>query len=361
MRQVVTMLCSLLVASCSGSTASTLDPEQPREPRPGADSPAPDAARSRIVRLSGTLEAVRSTRITAPALAGPTPRMTLTRLVSNGATVAAGDIVAEFDPLDQLDLARSSAARYEDLSFQVRQREADNAVNAERRRSERSQAEADLAKALLDVSKASVLSRIEVEKNELRAANARARLESLDATQADQERADRAALRILELQRDRQRAANARAQANLEQLQVRAPIGGTVALATSISSGALARPQVGDQMNRNAALLSIFDPVEMLVRVQAAEPDGPLLLPGLEGTVYVDAYPDLALRARLVSASPVAAPSLGRSLKSFVAVFLLEETDPRLMPDLSAAVALVAQQDAADDRADRTAVAETAP
>ena len=50
-----------------------------------------------------------------------------------------------------------SAARYEDLSFQVRQREADNIANLERRRSAVQQAEADLAKALLEVSKAEIL------------------------------------------------------------------------------------------------------------------------------------------------------------------------------------------------------------
>lgn len=98
-------------------------------------------------------------------------------------------------------------------------------------------------------------------------------------------------------------------------------------------------------MTRNAALMSIFDPGEMLVRVQAAEPDGALLQRGLEGTVYVDAYPDLALRARLVAASPVAAtPGLGVGLKTFMAVFRLEETDPRLMPDLSAAVVFTASE-----------------
>jgi hypothetical protein len=342
MRHLLALAGGLLLTSCAGPPAVAAD----RPPPPAATTGAaadPGTSRARIVRLSGTLEAARSTRVAAPTLTGPAVRMTLTRLVPNGTHVTQGEIVAEFDPLEQLDAARESAARYDDLTFQVRQREADNAAGIERRRLDREQAEADLARALLEVSKASVVSRVEVEKNELRAATARARLESLARTQDDQERADLAALRILQLQRDRQRAANVRAQENLDQLRARAPITGTVALAISTSSGAIARPQVGDQMNRGAALLSIFDPGEMLVRVQAAEPDGALLRPGLEGTVYLDAYPDLAVRARLVAASPVAAASgLGRSLKSFMAVFRLEDTDPRLMPDLSAAVEFVA-------------------
>jgi len=265
--------------------------------------------------------------------------MTLTRIVRNGAMVAKGDIVAEFDPLEQLDQARQSAAKFDDMSHQVRQREADNAANVERRRLERQQAEADLGKARLDVSKAPVLGTIEAEQNKIRLAKVEARLVSLEKTQPQEERADRAALRILELQRDRQKAGQERARANLEKLRVKAPLAGMVALSTFYNNGSLVRPQAGDQLYRNNTLLSIFDPGEMLVRVNVAEPDGALLKPGLNAKVYVDAYPDMALGARFVTASPVAASAaLGRGVKTFTAVFRLEQTDPRLMPDLSAAV-----------------------
>lgn len=344
------VLCSVALAACAGGGPSP--PASNADPRPavnGASAPVPSAPvpgleparapRVRTVRLSGTLEAIRSTRVLVPALTGPTPAMTLTRLVPNGATVQKGDVVAEFDPLEQLDQARTSAARYEDLSFQVRQRQADNVANAERRRSEREQAEADLEKALLEVSKAEFLSEREATQNELRAAKARAQLESLARRHPDEEAVDRAALRILELQRDRQKAAYDRAQANLEQLRVRAPISGMVAHTTRYSSGSMVRPQQGDRMTRNNAILNIFDPGEMLVRVSVAEPDGALLHPGLEATVYLDAYPDMAVKAHFLNASPVvAAPLLGSGIKSFRAVFRLDEIDPRLMPDLSAAV-----------------------
>jgi multidrug resistance efflux pump len=264
--------------------------------------------------------------------------MTLTRLIPNGSRVAPGDVVAQFDPVEQIDQARQGLARYEDLSYQVRQREAENLANVERRRSELEQAEAELARALLEVSKAEILPEIEAEQNAIRAEKVRVQLESLHRSHPDDERVDQAALRILQLQRDRQRAVYESAEANLERLQVTASIGGMVALASRYTGGATVRPQEGDQMTRNAALLSIFDPSEMLVRATVAETDGASLGPGLEATVYVDAYPDLALPARFVAASPVAAPSLGSPVKSFMALFRLEEADSRLMPDLSAAV-----------------------
>jgi hypothetical protein len=114
-----------------------------------------------------------------------------------------------------------------------------------------------------------------------------------------------------------------------------------VAHTSFYNNGTMVRPQVGDQLTRNSTLLSIFDPGEMLVRVSVAEPDGALLRPNLTARVFVDAYPDMTLPASFVAASPIAAsPALGRGLKTFMAIFRLEGSDPRLMPDLSAAVVL---------------------
>ncbi len=333
---LLVLIGAALLSSCSESVPS----EASIPPPAPAHLVEPDLhdVRSRTVRLSGFLESARSTRVVAPQLIGPNVRMTLTRIVENGSRVDAGDIVAEFGAVEQLDIAREAAARYEDLTFQVRQKEADNAAGAESRRSAHEQAEADLEKALHDVSKAEILSAIEADQNQIRADRARAELEHLRRVQPDQERAEQAALRILELQRDRALAEFERAEENLEKLQVKATISGMVWLATRYSNGNPVRPQQGDQMNRNNPLLSIFDPSEMWVRVSVAEPDGALLRSGLAASVLVDAYPDLELRASFVSASPVAARSLTNPIKTFTAVFRLEELDPRLMPDLSAAV-----------------------
>ena len=54
--------------------------------------------------------------------------------------------------------------------------------------------------------------------------------------------------------------------------------------------------------------------------------------------VYLDAYPELVLPATFEFASPVASSALGSPIKAFAAVFTLDKSDPRVMPDLSAAV-----------------------
>jgi hypothetical protein len=56
--------------------------------------------------------------------------------------------------------------------------------------------------------------------------------------------------------------------------------------------------------------------------------------------VNFDAYPDLFVPGHFDSASPMAASALGSPIKTFTAVFKLDRTEPRLMPDLSAAIVL---------------------
>jgi hypothetical protein len=78
----------------------------------------------------------------------------------------------------------------------------------------------------------------------------------------------------------------------------------------------------------------------MQVRCMVGEPDGAALTSGMRVKVFFDAYPDLSLPGHFESASPMAASALGSPIKTFTAVFKLDKTDPRLMPDLSAAIVI---------------------
>jgi HlyD family secretion protein len=333
MRWVLVIL-SLAVAGCGSACA-------PKQTEPTASVPIPDTPdRPAAIRLTGLVEAVKSVRVNVPAITGQNIRLTLTRLAPNGVPVQEGDVIAEFDPLEQVEAARTARAKYDDLSHQVEQKAAQNRADQEKRRSELRQAEADLRKAELELSKEPILAEIARQQNRLRAERAREHVASLQKSQASRDRAEAAAQRILELQRDRQQVALERAQSNMNVMQLRAPISGMVAHTVQYRNGSMTHAQEGDQLYRGAGLVSIFDPSEMLVRCSVGEPDRALLKEGLRATVYLDAYPDLALPAHFVSASPIATTAVGSSIKTFVAVFKLDQTDPRVVPDLSAAVVI---------------------
>jgi HlyD family secretion protein len=306
----------------------------------------PAARVARELRLSGILEAIHASKVTVPQIVGQGGRLTLTRLIPNGVRVKAGDVIAEFDPAQQLETAFTARAKYEDLSHQVQQKVTQNRADDEKRRSDLTQAQADLRKAQLEVEKGPVLSELDRLKNEAKAELARQHVDSLLKSNALHDRSDAAALRILELQRDRQKVAMDRAQLNINRLTLRAPLPGLVAHQTVYRGNTEGHAQVGDQLWYGYAIVNIFDPSEMQVRCLIAETDRAPLVAGTRVKVYVDAYPDVELTGRFDSASPMAASALGSPVKTFTAVFTLDKTDPRLMPDLSAAVVIDASSPA---------------
>jgi multidrug resistance efflux pump len=131
---------------------------------------------------------------------------------------------------------------------------------------------------------------------------------------------------------------------NSEKLMVKAPIAGMVALQNVYRNNSMGHAQEGDQIWPGSPLLLLFDPAVMEVEVAVGEPDGAVLVPGAKATVHLDAFPDLVFSAHYSSSSPVATSPLGIAVKTFTARFRLDKGDPRLLPDLSAAVDIVGLQ-----------------
>ena len=309
-------------------------------PPPTHAAAPPAAATGRDFRVTGIVQAVHSVRIVVPQIQGQYSMMALTRLISSGSRVKQGDLIATFDPAQQMDAAREAKGKFEDLGHQVDQKIAENRANAEKRTADLRQAEGDLAKAQLELQKGPTLGEIDRLQNEARAEGARTRLESLKKSSVLREKTETAALRILELQRDRQRIAMQRAEDNIRKLEIRAPQDGMVVLENTYRGGAWGRPQEGDQMYRGYPIASIFEPDRMQVRCSVNEPDILALAADAPASVYLDAYPDLMLHAHFLFASVVASSGIGSPIKTFTAIFAIDKPDPRLLPDLSAAVVL---------------------
>jgi HlyD family secretion protein len=300
--------------------------------------PLAEAWAGHLVRVTGTVQPVRSVMVQVPVVQGQGGNLTLTRLSQNGAFIHKGDILAEFDRTPQQKLLREAQAKFDDLSHQVEQKAAEHKNNAEKRASDLQQAEADLGKAEIEIRKGPILSEIDRQKNLAKLEDAKEHVASLQKSSHFHELAETAESRILELQRDRQKFAVQREQRNTEKLSLRAPIDGMAALQNVWRNNSLGHAQEGDQLWPGSPLLRLFDPSLMEVELSVGEPDGGALVPGAKGNVHLDAFPDLTFTAHFDSASPVATAALGSSVKTFTAVFKLDQSDPRLLPDLSAAV-----------------------
>ena len=331
MRQIAGAVVALVLSSCARPTPPTT--------HAATLTPSKEASRSvRETRLTGLVEAVHSSKVLVPQIWGQGGATTLTKLIPNGSRVKEGDLIAQFDATQQIDNARNAQAKYDDLGHQVEQKRAQNRADAENRISTLRQAEADLAKAEIELRKGPLLADIDRLKNEVRLTIARQHVDSLNKSMPFHDRSDAAALRLLELQRDRQKVMLERMQNNIDKLEIHAALAGMVAHQNVFRNNSVGHAQEGDQLFRGQALVSIFDPSEMRVRCAVGEPDGAALVSGARAIVYLDAYPDVALPAHFEFASPVAASPIGSPIKTFTATFKLDKTDPRLMPDLSAAV-----------------------
>lgn len=293
---------------------------------------------TRRVRATGVVRAVHSVLVQVPRIEGQGGNLTLAALITNGTSVPSGELLATFDRTKELVLLREAQAKFDDLKHQVEQKQAEHNSNAEKRASDLQSAEADLKKAEIEIRKGPILSAIDQEKNKVKLADAQAHVASLKKSIPAHDQAETAEIRILELQRDRQKVAVDRSQTNTEKLSVRAPIRGMVALENVWRNNSMGHAQEGDQLWPGSPLLRLFDPSEMEVELAVGEPDGAALVPGAKAVVHLDAFPELAFTAHFDSASPVATSPLGTSVKTFTARFKLDQTDPHLLPDLSAAL-----------------------
>ncbi len=292
----------------------------------------------RTVRVTGTIQPVKSFVVQVPLIQGQGGNLTLTRLIPNGVTVRKGVLLAEFDEVKELQALRDASAKYDDLSHQVEQKAAEHRNNAAKREADLEQATADLAKAEIEMRKGPILSDIDREKNQVTLNDAREHVASLTKSSRYHEQAEAAESRVLELQRDRQKVAVDRAKSNIGKLELRAPLDGMVALQNVWRNNNMGHAEEGDQLWPGSPILRLFDPSEMEVDVSIEEPDVAALSPGTSALVHVDAFPELSFQAKFESASPVASSALGSPIKTFAARFRLTQSDPHLLPDLSAAV-----------------------
>jgi HlyD family secretion protein len=310
----------------------------------GVSTATAQAENTPVLRVSGTIEAVKSVTIVTPRLTGPgSNSLVITRLVHPGSRVRAGDVLVQFDPQEQVQTAQDRRAEYRDFEEQIRRRRAEQAAARAKDETELEQARNDVARATLDVTKNDLLPKIEAEKNTLALEQAEARLAALRKTFDLKRRAAAADIRILEIQRDRARGAADHAEANARRMTITAAFDGLAVIKQVWKGGTMGDVQEGEEVRAGLPILDVVDPSHMQVRAKVNQADIGLVTIGQFARVRLDAYPELVFNGRVEQLSPLALVStLTPKVRTFVAIVSIEGSHPNLMPDLSAAVDLAA-------------------
>src|SRR5262249_11552500 len=203
------------------------------------------------------------------------------------------------------------------------------------------QAEHAVKSAEIDVSTAEVRPRIDAEKFQLVLEEARAQLTQLKKTSDLRRRSEAAALRILEIQRDRARNAWQHAEENARRMRILSPLDGLIVLKTTWKNGTFGEVQEGEDARPGTPIMEVVDPTAMRVRAKINQADVDRVKVGQAVRITLDSYPDRSFAGRLQRLSPIASTSaLSSRVRTFLAVFSIEGSDPHLLPDLAAAVDL---------------------
>src|SRR6266480_3242519 len=279
-----------------------------------------------VIRLNGTTQASRSFVVLAPKLEGAqVGSMVITKLVPAGTHVKKDAILVEFDPQAQTKDYLDKKSTYENLVGQVAQK----------------QAEDELKRAELELQRNEIVSRIDAEKNQEALDEAQVTLKQLKQTFELKRAASASTIRIQEIQRDRALEAMRYAQGNAAKMVVHSPMEGVVVYNTIWLGGRMGTVQQGDQVRPGVPFLQVVDPSQMEVRVELNQVDVLKVHPGQRAQMRLDAYPGMTLPAILEEFSLLGhTGQFTEAVRSFAARFSVQGTDPRLLPDLSAALDL---------------------
>jgi len=292
------------------------------------------------LRLNGSTQASRSFIVLAPRLEGAqVGSMVITKLAPAGMHVNKGDVLVEFDPQAQTKDYLDKKSTYESLVGQVAQKQSEESIALAKDDTAMKQAEDELKRAELELQRNEIVSRIDAEKNQEAREEAQATFKQLKETYQLKRAAAAATIRIQEIQRDRALEAMRYAQGNAAKMVVHSPMPGVVVYNTIWLGGRMGTVQQGDQVRPGVPFLQVVDPSQMEVRVELNQVDLLKVRPGQQAQMHLDAYPGLTLPATLEELSPLGHQGqFSEVVRSFTARFSVQGTDPRLLPDLSAAL-----------------------
>ncbi len=294
----------------------------------------------RTLRVNGTVEATESYIVSAPTLTGGNLNsLIITHLATSGQPVKKGDLIVEFDRQGQIKNALDKQAEYRDLEEQIKKKAAEQAIARAKDETELHQAEDAVSAAEWETRRNEVVSKIDAEKNLANLEEARAKLKQLQQTFQLKRQAARAELRVLEIQRDRAHSAMLHAESNAKRMEVRAPMDGTVVLNAIWKGGQSVEVIEGDEIRSGQPFMQVMNPQSMQVRSRVNQADVGWIRAGEPVQVRLDAYPGLVLPGRVERVAAVGLTSgMNNKVRTFTAVFTIQGSDPKLMPDLTAAV-----------------------
>jgi multidrug efflux pump subunit AcrA (membrane-fusion protein) len=293
-----------------------------------------------VLQLRGQVRPVRSIVLTGPS-AGGTDLLILD-IAKNGAAVAAGDVIVEFDATQQQRTLEQKQSELKQADADIEKAESEQRRRVGAAETDLSQARSAVERARLDMARVEVQSRVDGEKLKIALENAGRHVDECVqklegerlATAADvaagKQKREKASFDVRETERI------------IASLTMRAPSAGSVSLMPNYRAGGTARsaPEFkrGDRAWFGAPIAEMPDLSSVQLMCRIDEADRARVLPGLATRVSVDALPDRELAGTVVQIAIVAKPDFTTwpPVRNFDLVVGLSDADKRLRSGMSA-------------------------
>ncbi|MBY0496983.1 MAG: efflux RND transporter periplasmic adaptor subunit [Cyanobacteria bacterium] len=300
------------------------------------------------LEVRGEIRPIRSVVLTAPSSGSD---LQIIDIVANGATVKSGDVVIRFDStapqriLDQrqseLQQANSEVAKVE---AEVRRRiQAAEATLAELR----SAAE----RARLDLTRTSLVSKVEAEKLALAVADAEHKVKAQEAKLVGERRSTAADLAIVKQKRDKAAFDVADNERIIRSLSMMSPADGQISLMPNfrVAQGfSRSAPEFkrGDRAWFGAPIAELPDLSSVRMSCRVDEADRARVPPDAKVRVRVDAIPDRELPGTIDQISIVAKPDFATfpPTRNFDVSIAMSESDSRIKSGMSATAVIELDQ-----------------
>jgi HlyD family secretion protein len=302
------------------------------------------------VHTIGELRSTRSTMLMGPAVGGA---LQIVSLKPTGTVVNDKDVVVEFDPSEQEFNMEQARSEVMEVQEEIKKTKLDAAIQAASDEVALLKARFEVRRAELEVTRNELASAIDAQKNLLNVEEARRQLAQLEKDVPTRATSNRASLIVLE---EKLQKANLRVQQAaraIEEMQLRAPVGGLVSVQENRGMFGGWRPpgmtfpeyREGDIVNPGAVIAEVLQADQIEIKAKVDEADRTSVAPGLPAEIRVDGLPGVVLKGKVKSVAGLAARGWGPSgQKKFDMTVALDAPDARLRAGLTAQVVVLGQE-----------------
>ena len=300
------------------------------------------------VRTRGDIKSARSIIMKAPQV----PGLRIVHLAEHGRTVKKGDVVVEFDPVQQEQNVITRSTNVQSADGDITQMKATQKMDDEADAMSKMSSEYDLERSKLDASKAEVLSAIDGEKNRIQVGVSEGSLQQVKATINAHQVGHEADLGRLGQRKDKAVKDRDLATTYLTMMQLRAASDGIVNVLPNFRSqgtfGQSTPPfKEGDNVWTGAEIAEMPDLSQLYINLNLEEVDRGKLQMGQTVRVRVDAIPDKEFAGEIDFISPIASLVFkggATAEKSFPARATLKVLDDRLRPGMSSTAEIIIER-----------------